>query len=106
MMKMTMEQVMALVEEYKMESKKTQRVPHYYIRGGQVRERSYPDYVYTARYKELFYDILRRDECKVFQCSECGKWVGYFDLEPWCCDFEKGEYICSCCYGKEWWDDL
>lgn len=29
-----MEQVMALVAEYQMESKKTQRVPHYYMRKG------------------------------------------------------------------------
>ena len=66
-MKMTMEQVMALVAEYQMESKKTQRVPHYYMRKGQLVERSYPDVIYTERYKELCYDILRRDECKVFQ---------------------------------------
>ena len=105
-MKMTMEQVMALVAEYKMESKKTQRVPHYYMRKGQLVERSYPDVVYTERYKELFYDILRRDECKVFQCSECGEWVGYFDLESWCCDFEKGEFICSECYEEEMGDYL
>ena len=105
-MKMTMEQVMALVAEYQMESKKTQRVPHYYMRKGLFFYVSYTYVIYTERYKELFYDILRRDECKVFQCSECGEWVGYFDLESWCCDFEKGEFICSECYEEEMGDDL
>ena len=96
-MKMTMEQVMALVAEYN-EAGRTQRVPHYYMRKGQLVERSYPDIIHTEQYKESLYDILRRDECKVFQCPECGKWVGYFDLESWCCDFETGDYICSECY--------
>ena len=105
-MKMTMEQVMALVAEYKVEAGKTQRVPHYYMRKGQLVERSYPDIVHTERYKELFYDILRRDECKIFQCSECGEWVGYFELETWCCDFETGECVCSRCSEEEMGDDL
>ena len=105
-MKMTIEQVMALVAEYEMEAKKTQYVPHYYVRKGQIVQRSYPDTVYTERYKELFYDVLRREECKVFQCSECGEYVGYFDLESWCCDFESGEYVCSVCYEEGMGDDL
>lgn len=105
-MKMTMEQVMALVEEYKAESEKTLRVPRYYMHNGTIVERSYPGIFYTERYKELFHDILRRDECKVFQCSECGEWVGYFDLESWCCNFESGEYICSECYEEGMGDDL
>ena len=105
-MKMAMEQVMALIAEYKAESKKTQRVPHYCMRNGQLVERSYPDIIHTERYKELFYDILRRDECKVFQCSECGEWVGYFDLESWCCDFEADDFICAECYEEEMRDDL
>lgn len=105
-MKMTVEQVLALVKEYKAEEAKTQRVPHYYMRKGQIVERSYPDFVYTDRYNELFHDVLRRDECKVFQCSECGELVGYFDLEYWCCDFESGEYLCACCYEDGMGDDL
>lgn len=105
-MKMTMEQVMALVAEYKMEYNKTQRVPHYYMRNGRLVKRPYPDIIYTKRYDELFHDILRRDECKIFQCSECGEWFGYFDLESWCCDFENEKYICPECYEIEMDDDL
>lgn len=104
-MKMTVEQVMALVDEYEMECKKTKCVPHYYKRKGKMVERSYPDIIYTERREEL-YKILRSDECKVFQCSKCGAWVSYFGLESWCCDFEEGEFICSGCFAEEMGDDL
>lgn len=103
---MTIEQVLALVEECEQEKAKTQVVPHYYKRNGVMHERSYPDYIYTPRYKELFHDVLRREECCVFHCHVCGKMVGYFELESWCCDFEEGEYICSCCYEDGMGEDL
>lgn len=90
--KWTKEYVMSLIEEYKIEDKKGK----------------YPNK--TDRYKELFYDNeekgLRSEQARIFECSDCGKLFGYFDLEDWCCDFESDDYICSCCYEDEMGDDL
>lgn len=106
----TTEKVLALVAEMEIEEKKTERVPHYYTRKGQILERSYPDYKYTARYEELFFDrekkLLRSEDAKIFTCRCCGEKVGYFDLEAWCCDFDNDSYICSACYEDEMGEDL
>lgn len=107
---MTKALVLQMVEEMHEEKKNTQRVPHYYKRHGQMVERSYPDTIYTERYKELFYDKekrgLRSEEGKIFRCGCCGKMVGYFDLETWICDFEEDDYTCSICYEEGMGDDL
>ena len=102
---MTINEVMAMVEEYKVEYKAVKKVPHYYKRHGQMVERSYPDYVYSDRFYELS-KILDSEEAKVFKCCECGEMVTWFDLEDWVCDFEKGEYTCSCCYENYMGEDL
>lgn len=66
----------------------------------------------TERYKELFFDneekTLRSEAAKIFKCNECGKMVGYWDLEDWCCEFseDNGYYICDCCYEDGMGDDL
>ena len=81
---MTKNEILALVAELHEEEKKTKRVPHY------------PDYVYTERYKELFYSDhspLRSE--KIFRSSVSGEMLAYFDLETWCCDFENDYYISS-----------
>ena len=43
---------------------------------------------------------------KIFKCEGCGEMCSYFDLEDWCCDFEKEEYLCSCCYEEGMGEDL
>lgn len=101
----TKEQVLMMAKEYETEKKNVQRVPHYYKRNGKMVERSYPDYVYTDRYYELR-NLLSSDEGKVFQCRDCGEWVGYFSLEAWCCDFENDSYLCGCCYEDSQSEDL
>lgn len=102
-----MKKVLTLVAEMKEEEKKTVKVPHYYMRGGKMIERSYPDYVQTERYRELFYGLGGIREVKVFKCCECGEMVDYFSLETWCCDFSKKKgCICSECYESEMGDDL
>lgn len=105
MFKFTKEQVLNMVKEYEAEKKNVQRVPHYYKRNGKMVERSYPDYVYTNRYHELFV-LLSSDESKVFQCRDCGEFVNYFSLESWCCDFENDSYLCDCCYEESQGEDL
>lgn len=102
---MTIKEVMDLVKEYKEEEKKTKRVPHYYKRNGQWLERSYPDYIYTDRYRELN-RLLRSPKARVFKCADCGKMVGYFDLENWMCRVEDGYFLCSMCYEEGMGDDL
>lgn len=104
---MTKMEILALVEEMNAEEKKTLKVPHYYIRGGQVRERSYPDYIYTDRYEELFYSDespLRTE--KIFRSSESGEMLAYLDLEAWTCDFENDYYISSDEYAEIMGEDL
>ena len=97
--------VLELVAELHEEEKKTERRPHYYKRNGKIVERSYPDYIYTDRYNELFHgSAIRRHN--IFKCCECGKMVHYFKLESWCCDFEEEDYICSSCYEEEMGEDL
>ena len=104
---MTKKEVLALVKEMREEEKKTQRVPHYYKRNGKILERSYPDYIYTERYKELFYsDESPIRKANIFKCECCGEMVNYFELESWTCDFENDEYICSECYENEMGEDL
>lgn len=105
-MKNEIKNVLVLVKEMKEEEKKTVRVPHYYKRGGKMVERSYPDYVRTDRYNELFHGNGGIRGVNVFKCCECGKMVDYFALESWTCDFNRGEYVCSHCYEKEMGDDL
>lgn len=100
---MTMAEVMELVKEYYEEEKKTVSVPHYYKRNGKMLRRSYDDYIETKRYNELW-NILRSEEAKVFKCTDCGRMVGYFELELWMCDFENNVYIC--CYDDAMGDDL
>ena len=79
---MTIKEVMKLVDEYKLEAKKTQRIPHYYKLYGQMLRRHNDDIVYTDRYWELD-EAIRKE--KVFRCCSCGKKVSYFDLERWNC---------------------
>lgn len=97
--------ILDLVAEMREEEKKTERRPHYYKRNGKMVERSYPDYIYTDRYKELFFGEPIRSK-KIFKCGECGKMFHYFDLEQWCCDFENDNYICSNCYEEGMGEDL
>ena len=100
---MTIKQVLTLVEEMKEEETKTERVPVYYKRHGQMVRRSYDDWKYTERFTELR-DIIR--EQKVFRCGCCGRKVDYLSLESWVCDFAKHDYECSECYEGEMGDDL
>lgn len=102
---MTINKVLELVKEYEAERRAVKKVPHYYKRNGKMIERSYPDYIYSDRYYELG-NILDSDEAKVFKCSDCGEMVTWFDLESWTCDFEKGIYLCSCCYEEAMGEDL
>ena len=104
---MTKNEILALVKELHEEEKKTQKVPHYYKRKGQMVERSYPDYVYTERYKELFYsdESPLRSE-KIFRSSVSGEMLAYFDLEAWYCDFETDYYISSIEYEDAMGEDL
>lgn len=107
-------EVMAMVEECKQEEEKTKYIPHYYKRNGEMLRRRYDDVVYTKRYEELFFDeehkTLRSNEAKIFKCEECKEYVGYWDLEDWCCSFsenpKKAYYICSCCYENGMGEDL
>lgn len=103
----TKNEIMELVNEYKTEDKKTYTVPHFYKRNGKMVERSYPDYIKTDRFKELFYnDESPLRSAKIFTCECCKEKVAYFDLEAWTCDFETDEYICSECYENVMGDDL
>ena len=104
-MKKEVKKVLALVEEMKAEEEKTEYIPHYYKRNGQILRRSYDDIKYTPRYRELFYGDAIRGQ-KVFKCQECGEMVHYFALESWCCDFRKGEYLCAECYECGMGEDL
>lgn len=104
---MTKIEILALIEEMNAEEKKTVKVPHYYKRNGKMLERSYPDYIYTARYEELRYNPtspLRTE--KVFVDAETHKAYAYFELERWVCDFEEDHYISSEEYEDEMGDDL
>jgi len=96
--------VLELVEEMRMEEKKTKRVPHYYMRKGQLVERSYPDYIQTERYKELFFGDAIRGQ-KVFKCCECGCMVDYFSLS-YESDYEEDDYLCESCYEDDMGEDL
>ena len=102
---MTIEMILALVDEMAEEKKKTEKVPVYYKRNGKMVRRSYDDDKYTERYKELFFGDAIRSH-KVFKCECCGKMVDYFSMERWVCDFDKGEYLCSGCYEEEMGEDL
>lgn len=104
---MTKAEILVLVDELKAEEEKTQEVPHYYKRNGKILERSYPDYIYTERYKELAYSDtspLRTE--KVFVDAETGKAYTYTELEWWACDFEADSYISSEEYEDEMGEDL
>ena len=103
----TKEMILGLVKEMENEAKKTKRVPHYYKYKGEIRERVCPDYIYTDRYKELFYsDESPLRSVKIFKSSVSGEMLAYFDLEAWCCDFEKDYYISMMEYEEEMGDDL
>lgn len=98
-------QVLGLVEEMKLEETKTIRVPVYYKRHGKMVRRFCDDYQYTDRYKELLFgDVIRGQ--KIFKCHSCKEKVDYFSLESWCCDFNKGSYLCASCYEEEMSEDL
>lgn len=104
---MTKEMILELVAEMEAEEAKTQDIPHYYKRNGQMLERSYPDHIYTERYKFLFFSNespLRTE--KIFKSSESGEMLAYMDLEDWCCDFEKDYYISHYEYEEEMGEDL
>lgn len=103
---LTKEKILAFAEEFDREEEKTQRVPHYYKRNGKILERSYPDYIYTDRYKFLFHSDESPLNQPFFLCSGCGKKVSYWRLERWCCDFNKDRYVCSYCYEEEMGEDL
>jgi hypothetical protein len=104
---MTKTEILALVAEMKAEEKKTQKVPHYYKRNGKMLERSYPDYIYTERYKELAYSATSPLYTeKAFVDAETGKAYTYMELEAWACDFEEDSYISSEEYEEEMGDDL
>lgn len=105
---MTKNEVFALIEERKAEESKTVKLPHYYKRNGKMLLRSYPDYVYTDRYKEVN-AILRSESAKIFRCVECEMMVNYDDLEHWLIKDEKSDnakYLCSCCYEEMMGEDL
>lgn len=107
---MTKEMVLAMVAECDAEEKKTEMVPVFYKRHGKMVRRSYDDRKYTARYEELFFDreekTLRSEEAKIFRCADCGRLVGYWDLEAWVCDFDEDDYLCSECYEDSMGEDL
>lgn len=103
----TKEMILGLVEEMRAEEKKTERIYPYYKYRGEMRKRSYPDLVYTDRYKELFFSEespLR--SAKIFKSSVSGEMLAYLDLEAWCCDFEKDYYISGIEYEEEMGEDL
>jgi hypothetical protein len=102
---MTTEMILALVAEMNEEETKTEKIPVYYKRNGQMVRRSYDDRKYTDRYTELFFGDAIRSH-KVFRCASCGRMVDYFSLETWQCDFDKGDYLCSECYEDEMGEDL
>ena len=98
---MAVKKVLDLVAKF--ETIEPERVYPYYKRHGKMIKRSYPDIIYPDVWRELHKQI---SEQRIFKCDECGEMVSYFDLESWCCDFEKGGYICSCCYEEEMGEDL
>ena len=100
---MKKEKVLELVAELEIEKKNVKIVPHFYKRNGKMIERRCPDRIYSDRYHELLKII---NENEVFECSECGEKVSYYELETWCCDFKKENYLCSCCYESEMGEDL
>lgn len=103
---MTKKEIFALVEEFYAEEKKTVRVPHYYKRNGKILERSYPDWVETERYKELFSENSPLRTEKIFESEPSGEMVAFFDLEWWCCHPEDDYYISSIDYENEMGEDL
>ena len=103
---MTKIEILALAAELHEEEKKTKKVPHYYKRKGQMVERSYPDYIYTARYQELIDYTSPLHTEKIFRSVISGELLAYFDLEAWACDFEKDYYISSEEYEEEMGEDL
>lgn len=105
-MEYTKNMILALADEYIREWKKTVAVPHYYKRKGKLLERSYPDYIYTERYKELCSKDSPLKTAKIFKSSESGEMLSYSDLEVWVCDFDKDYYISSAEYEEEMGDDL
>lgn len=93
---MTKAQVLALAEEMKVEEKKTQKKAHYYKRNGKYYERSWPEYIYTERYKYLaFSEESPLATEKVFVDAETGKTYCYNELEKWACNFDTDYYISS-----------
>ena len=71
---MTIKQVLNLVKEYQKNDKKSNEL----------------------------YKII--DEQKIFYCPYCGRYISYFDLENWVCDFNSNlnnNIICSSCYEQE-----
>jgi hypothetical protein len=58
---------------------------------------------WTPKYKKLRQQIENE---KIFYCPVCGRMVNYYDLENWCCNFDKDEYLCSECYEEGMGEDL
>lgn len=103
----TKEMILNLVKEMEAEKKKTKKVYPYYKYKGEMRKRSYPDYIYTDRYKELFFsDESPLRSAKIFKSSVSGEMLAYLDLEAWCCDFEEDYYISDIEYEEEMGEDL
>lgn len=102
----TKEMILTLADEYEVERKKTVRVPHYYKYKGEMRERSYPDEIHTARYEELFGSSSPLRTAKVFKSSVSGEMLAYFDLELWRCDFDTDEYISHGEYEEDMGEEL
>ena len=105
-MKYTKEMILELAKEKEIEEKKTIKVPHYYKRNGMILERSYPDYIYTDRYRELTAYKSPLNTARVFVDKKTKKAYAYNDLEKWICDFEKDRYVSSEEYENYMGDDL
>ena len=101
---MTIKEVLKMVAELDVEEKKTEKVYPTYKRNGKILTRSYPNYIYTERYKELLEKIY---EQKIFKCNECGEMCHYYELEAWGCNFDEEDgLLCSSCYEEAMGEDL
>ena len=100
---MTIKEVIALGQELDKEFHNITYVEQHYRYRGEERVRKVPQN--SARYKELI-KILASDEARVFRCEDCGEMCTWIELETWVCDFNKGYYICGCCYESAMGEDL
>lgn len=103
---LTKKEILELVEEMEIESKKRIYRPVFYKYKGEMRRRSYDEIVDTPRYEKLLHFLYEDEKGRIFKCEDCGKMCTYGDLESWICDFKNDEYICSCCYEDAMGEDL